>query len=400
MVGRAIAIAIVLAGGCGTDAPSGASKASGGGGASGAPSAAGVGAASGAGGGGAGGTGGQSASGTSGGASGADAPGAGGASGTPSLDASTPDPTQGVDGATQGEPATPSDTWCVPGASYPDPLPEASARTATLVQGGFGFIEGPVWLASKGVLLFSDMDMGNSTPNGPPSRIRRLMPPASFDVFLEGSNSNGLAVDGNDDVLACTHDTQALSRFDADTGARTDLPVLYQGKALNSPNDLAVASDGTVYFTDPDWQLAPRTSQTGFTGVYRRTPTGELLLIDDSLPNPNGIALSPDETTLYVGANESDVFAYTVQSDGAATDRRVFASPGASDGMTVDCAGNVYVSAATVRVFAPDGQALGEISVAQTPANVAFGGADRRTLYITARSGLYAIGLRVPGRPY
>jgi gluconolactonase len=207
-------------------------------------------------------------------------------------------------------------------------------------------------------------------------------------------------------VLAATHDNQGLSRFDPQSAARTRLDLLAGGKRLNSPNDLVVRSDGTIYLTDPDWQLGPRTSETGITGVYRVDALTEgggasaAVLVEDSLDKPNGIALSPDERTLYVGSNGNEIWQYDVSADGSLHNRRKFAETGPSDGMTVDCAGNLYVTSGTVEVFAPDGRKLGDITLDANPSNVAFGGAERKTLYITAGSRLYAIELNVPGFPY
>jgi gluconolactonase len=222
-----------------------------------------------------------------------------------------------------------------------------------------------------------------------------------FDVVAEHANSNGLALDPDGELLACSHDLQDLTRVDPDDGTRTPLALRYRSRRFNSPNDLTVRSDGTIYFTDPDWQLGPRVSETGTTGVYRVDPSGVVWLVDDQLQQPNGIALSPDERTLYVGSAGDDVFAYPVAVDGSVGERDVFASPGASDGMAVDCAGDLYVtSGSAVHVFAPDGNPLGQIAVAGEPSNAAFGGADRRTLYITAGDALYAIQLAIAGLPY
>ena len=159
-------------------------------------------------------------------------------------------------------------------------------------------------------------------------------------------------------------------------------------------------SDGTIYFTDPDWQLGGRDSETDTTGVYRIAPGGEVDQFETGLRNPNGIALSPDERTLYVGSQNDPVMAYALAADGTVGARSEFAGVSGTDGLAVDCAGNVYITAGQVQVFDPDGEPLGTITAAETPANVAFGGADRRTLYITARRGLYAIQLNVPGYPY
>jgi gluconolactonase len=270
-----------------------------------------------------------------------------------------------------------------------------------LVKKGFDFIEGPVWIAKLGVLLFSDMDFSTSNaPHGPNARLRRFTPPDHFDVLVEMSGSNGLALDNDGRVLAATHDIQNLSHFDAVTGAREALALSYQNKHFNSPNDLAVRSDGNLYFSDPDWQLGPRSAEIGLTGAYRVAPDGAVSLIDGTLSEPNGVALSPDERTLYLGSQASDILAYPLAADGTTGTARTFASPGSSDGLTVDCAGNLYVASGTIQVFSSTGSKLGDITVAEPPSNVAFGGASQTTLYITAQTGLYAIELNVPGRAY
>jgi gluconolactonase len=289
-----------------------------------------------------------------------------------------------------------------PSGAFGDPLPPAGQRSATLIEDGFDFLEGPVWHHEQGVLFFSDMHMGGS--GFPPATIMRLTPPSTFEPFIDrGVNgSNGLALTLTGDLLACTHDMQTLSIYDADDGTRTTLDLTYMDDHFNSPNDLTVRSDGTIYFTDPDWQLGGRPSETGMTGVYRLPPGpgAEPQLVDGSLDKPNGIALSPDEQTLYVSSAGADLMAYPISADGSTGAGTVLASPGGSDGMAVDCAGNLYVTAGSVRVLNPDGDELGSISVAESPANAAFGGSERRTLYITARTGLYAIELNVPGYPY
>jgi gluconolactonase len=284
--------------------------------------------------------------------------------------------------------------------TYPNPLP--SDRQAKLVRADFGFIEGPLWIAERNQLLFSDMNFSTSNnPNGPDAVIRRFTPPNTFDVFAMASGTNGLALGNDGRVIAASHGVQSLIDFDLTTGQREVRALDYQGKHFNSPNDLAVRADGNVYFTDPDFQLGPRTSETNLRGVYRVSPSGVVSLVDGTLNNPNGIALSPDENTLYVGSAGNDVFSYALAADGGITGmRKLFASPGASDGLGIDCAGNVYVTSTTVQVFDAGGSKLGEIAVAETPSNVAFGGPDRTTLFITAQGGLYSIELGVPGRSY
>ena len=298
-------------------------------------------------------------------------------------------------------PSTSRSLSCPSGmTAYPNPLP--SDRQATLVQGNFGFIEGPLWIAERNQLLFSDMDFTTSNnPNGPDAVIRRFTPPNTFDVFAMASGSNGLALGNDGRVVAASHGVQSLIDFDLTTGQREVRALDYQGKHFNSPNDLVVRADGNVYFTDPDFQLGPRMSETNMRGVYRVSPSGAVSLVDGTLNQPNGITLSPDENTLYVGSAGRDVFSYSLAADGGiAGMRKVFASPGASDGLGIDCAGNVYVTSTTVQVFDVAGSKLGEIAVAEPPSNVAFGGPNRTTLFITAQGGLYSIELRVPGRCY
>jgi gluconolactonase len=296
---------------------------------------------------------------------------------------------------------------CGDTATWPRPFSGATIAAAQVGSSSFGFLEGPVWIAEQGVLLFSDMDMSNVGTMGPPARIRRLRPPSSFDVFVQASNSNGLALWRDEAVIAATHDTQALSLFALADGARTQLEVLSDGKRLNSPNDLTVRSDGTVYFTDPSWQKTDaRPSETMRKGVYRLPSSwradgpNNALLVDESLDEPNGVALSPDERTLYVGSRGSEIWKFNVAADGSVSNRTMFANTGSSDGMTVDCAGNLYVTSGTVEVFEPGGMRLGEITLGGNPTNVAFGGVDRKTLYITAGSQLYSVVLNVPGYPY
>jgi len=294
---------------------------------------------------------------------------------------------------------------CGDTATWPAPLPQT--RTASRVgTEQFDFIEGPVWIDALGVLLFSDMNFGGGNTQGPPSRIRRLQPPATFDVLVESANSNGLALTLDGKVIAATHDTQSLSLFDPASGARTKLDVKFDGKRFYSPNDLTVRSDGTVYFSDPDWQLGDRSAEIGKMGVYRVSPPVDTagphaaILVDDTLDKPNGVLLSPDEQTLYVGSSGSELWKFPVNADGSLGGRTKFADVGASDGMGIDCAGNVYVASETVEVFAPSGTKLGEITTNGSPSNVAFGGTDHKTLYITSGSALFSIELMVPGFPY
>jgi len=246
------------------------------------------------------------------------------------------------------------------------------------------------------------MDFGGGSALGPPAQIRSLLVSTAgdtFDVLVPSSGSNGLALANDGRVLAATHDVQSLSYFDPRTGARTDWPLLVGGLHFNSPNDLVVRGDGNVYFTDPNWQLGSRDSETDVEGFYRVSPGGDVTRIPISPTRPNGVTLSPDERTLYVGGQSGGIFALPLDTNGAPGTPEPFAD-GSTDGMTVDCAGNVYVTSGDVVVFDPSGTELGRITLDRSPSNVAFGGADARTLFITGGDTLFRIRLNVPGMPY
>jgi gluconolactonase len=271
----------------------------------------------------------------------------------------------------------------------------------TLLLDGFVFVEGPVWSDQLNGLLFSEMDFGAPADNGPPSTIHLLTADRQHFVFLENGGSNGLGIDEKG-LWACTHDTQAVSRIDLSSRGRQVVIADTAGKHFNSPNDLVISSSGHVYFTDPDWQLGKRTNETGITGVYWASPQGKVTLVDGTLPKPNGIQLSPDERTLYVGANDGKLYAYTVKGGNPGA-RRVFAEVDGPDGMAIDCAGNLYATshgAGRIEVCAPNGKNLASVPVAPKTTNAAFGGADRKTLFITAGGGVYSMPTQVPGYPY
>jgi gluconolactonase len=280
--------------------------------------------------------------------------------------------------------------------------PIAAGARPELIKDGFVFVEGPVWSEKLGAFLFSEMDFNSDGPKGPPSKVHQLVLPKTFSVFLPEAGSNGLAID-EQGLVACTHDTQTLSRFDLKTRQRSVFVGDFQGKHFNSPNDVTIHSAGHVYFTDPNWQLAGRPSETGVTGVYWRNPAGEVRLVASDLKQPNGISLSPDETRLYVGSMDSGISVYPVLADGSLGQRQPFANVAEPDGMAVDCAGNLYATShgpGKLTVIAPDGKVLSVIDVAPKTTNAAFGGTDRRTLLITAGTGVYALKSAVPGFPY
>jgi len=191
---------------------------------------------------------------------------------------------------------------------------------------------------------------------------------------------------------------------DLEDGSRTALVSSFDGAPFNSPNDLVMAADGTLYFTDPDYQRKAAPGGQPLTRVYRHHE-GKTTVVDDTLRNPNGIALSPDGGTLYVagGTDEGDVLrAYTLR-DGVPGPGRDLARINGGDGLAVDCLGNVYVTEhgeRRVRVFSPAGKVLATIGVDANITNAAFGGQDRRTLFLTGAASLWSIDLDVAGLPY
>ena len=170
----------------------------------------------------------------------------------------------------------------------------------------------------------------------------------------------------------------------------------YQGKRLNSPNDLAIRSDGSVYFTDPPLGISPSQEELGFNGLFCLSPQRELMLLasDFDGPSPNGLAFSPDETKLYVAdPNRGNVLVYNVQPDGSLEGGEVFARVSV-DGMKVDSKGRLYMaSPAGITVVDADGETIGVIAFPEQPSNCCFGGADNRTLFVTARTSLYRVRL-------
>lgn len=257
-----------------------------------------------------------------------------------------------------------------------------------------GLFEGPVWI--KDGLYFSDFAFAP----GFPSRVRKLGLDGKVSTVIDDSGSNGLAVDGAGRLLAATHKFKALSRYALVDGKRETVARHYEGQVFNSPNDIAVAADGTVYFTDPDWQKAAAPGGQPVTGVYRVAPDGKVTLVDGTRSNPNGIALSPKGDLLYVNARDGALRAYPIVDGVPQAGRDVVTGLEIPDGMEVDCHGNIYVAefdAKRVRVFSPQGRQLATIRVDANATNAAFGGVDGKTLYITGAGALWQVKLDVVG---
>lgn len=280
-----------------------------------------------------------------------------------------------------------------------DPIPEIGpSGPVTKVHGNFTFTEGPTWGPGNS-LYFTDI---------PANRIHRT-DGKKLEVFVEPSgHCNGLMYAG-DTLYACSMDG-ALLTIDKN-GETTTLTDTYEGKRFNAPNDLVVDQTGGVYFTDPRYS-APKPWPQGIEAVYYRAADGTVTRIIAELNEkaPNGVILSPDEKTLYVVCTmQAEVMQYPVVSPGKIGPGAILTvleqpegqTDTGGDGVAMDTEGNLYVATRLgIQVIAPDGQWLGVIEFPEQPANVAFGGPDLKTLYVTARAGLYAVPMAVTGHQF
>lgn len=275
------------------------------------------------------------------------------------------------------------------GQNWP-PLQFAQISPAELIGEGFLFTEGPLWNRAQGFLLFSDIS-GDT--------IYKWVPPGTLEVLRRPSHyANGLAYDMRGCLLAAEHGARRVSRLSPD-GRLDVLADNYQGKRFHSPNDIAVRSDNTIYFTDPPYGLGRRLPELPFMGLYRVDPAGNLHLEGEYHEYPNGVAFSPDEKTLYLALTEADeVLAMDVAGDGSTSRVRSFARVPYPDGMAVDLAGNIYVAGEDgVAVLTPEGNLLGTIPTQRIPANCTFAGPEGKWLIITARDHLYRVQVPIPG---
>jgi gluconolactonase len=272
---------------------------------------------------------------------------------------------------------------------------------------GFTFTEGPIW-NPDGFLLFSDM----------PGDVRRHWDPDGgvTEVANPSNKGNGMTLDNDGRLIVCEHVTSSVVRMDPDGkgGSREVLATHYEGKELNSPNDVVVKSDGAIYFSDPTYGRMPgfgieRDQDLDFQGVYRIAPGGgdPQLLVDD-FDQPNGLCFSTDESLLYINdTTRAHIRVFDVGGDGTLSNSRVLADGIGSgdlaigdlvDGMKLDERGNVWVTGpGGVCVFDPDGQHLGTVEVPENVGNLNWGGPDWNELFIPATSSLYRMTCKVSG---
>ncbi len=260
---------------------------------------------------------------------------------------------------------------------------------------GLQFCEGPVWLADAGTLIFSDI---------PASILYCWRADAGHRVWRKPSHhANGNTVDGEGRLLSCQQGTRTVTRTERD-GRVVTLAGRYRDRRLNSPNDVVVDRRGRVWFSDPPYGIRPDEIEQEANRVYRLDPRArEPVAVTDDLTRPNGLCFSPDERLLYIANSDEDchhVRRFSVRDDGSLAGGEVFCSirPGVPDGMRVDEQGRLWCTAGDgVQVFEPSGELLGKIITPQTAANLVFGGGDRRTLFITAVSTVWALELAVRG---
>lgn len=303
--------------------------------------------------------------------------------------------------------------WSCPGGPFGNPIPDGAQVTRlnnAIPSDAFNHfgtlnanVEGPVWW--NDALYVSEFGDG---PNPPPTRILQIVGNTTGVVYEPTAGTNGLAVGPKNKLYGASHKAGGIVRFGAQSTTPKVVVGEFNGVRFNSPNDLTFRSDGTLYFTDPSWQATNPPPQAK-TRVYRVAPGAHTaLVVDEQRSQPNGITLSLDEKTLYLSSLDG-LYKYTVAANGSTGAPQRFATQiGGSDGMVIDCAGNLYVTSGDVIVLNPAGAEIGRLKMpagAGSVTNVAFGGAKHKTLFITAMGsgtgrGVYQVNLKVPGKPY
>ena len=265
------------------------------------------------------------------------------------------------------------------------------------VKTGFAFTEGPAW-RQQGSLLFTDI---------PNAKIHSLSEKSNvLGTFASDSgHANGILVDASDRILVCQMDGRVV-QYDANTAKYKVLADTYEGKRFNAPNDLIIDKVGGIYFTDPLFR-APQPLPQGIQAVYYISPEGKVSRLTGDIAAPNGIGLSPDGKRLYViPSRQAEMLVYDVTGPGKIANGRTLCrlkqpqgkDNTGGDGMAVDTEGNLYVTTNLgVEIFSQEGKHLGLVEFPQQPSNVTFGGSDRKTMYVTARTGLYRVAMPIAG---
>jgi gluconolactonase len=285
---------------------------------------------------------------------------------------------------------------------------------------GFGWAEGPIWVKSGGYLLFTDVPGNKMWKWSEKGGLEKFLDPsgaATFDpaVWRE-AGANGLAIEGPDTILLADTGNRGIQRLDLKTLKKTPVAMTFEGKKFSSPNDVARMKSGVLFFTDPPYgfrkfDAAPE-KEIPFNGVYRADANGNVTVIEKELTRPNGVALSPDERTLYVAQSEGKkaiINAYTLDADGKVTAKKLFhdttdlvgeGAPGAPDGLTVAADGTIFTSGpGGVLVLSKDGKRLGRIWNGKQTANCKFGD-DGKTLYMTSSNMVARIRLNTKGQGF
>ena len=267
------------------------------------------------------------------------------------------------------------------------------------LHGGLAFTEGPA-ADAEGNVYFTDIPNDRIYKMDLAGQLTKVQEPAG--------HANGLMFDARGNLVKCEMDGQVAVLSLTDKTQRV-LAGQYQGNRFNAPNDLVIDARGGIYFTDPHYR-APEPLPQGKTAVYYLAANGEIHRLVDDLNAPNGVILSPDEQTLYViPSQQAEMMAYPVQGPGKLGRGRVFCqlkqpagqTNSGGDGMTVDVQGNLYIASALgLQVYSPRGQLRGILQVPEQPANVTFGGADRKTLFVTARTSIYTAKMQVAGHRF
>ena len=266
------------------------------------------------------------------------------------------------------------------------------------VKGNFQFTEGPVWIKRNQYYLFSDIPANTIYSWSPEQGVRKWRKPSN--------NANGNTTDNEGRLITCEHTSRRVTRTE-ENGKITILTQTYQGKCFNSPNDVVVKGDGTIWFTDPPYGIKPEMQEQPASYVFRLDPKRkEPVPVVENFSRPNGLCFSPDEKFLYIGDSDIEIHhvrRFIVLDDNTLKEEGIFSviNPGVPDGMRVDSEGHLFCSAGDgIQVFNVNGKLIGKILTPQTASNCTFGGSNLKELFITATKSVWRVSLLVSGAHY